>query len=426
MPKRSEKRDTAKAEYIAKKKKGEEVSLRALAGELGVSYQTLRNWKAADKWEEALPKKKRGGQPGNQNSKGKRNAAGSHDGAPPGNKNAEKDGAYSTVFFDKLRVHVSTIYRELKRGAYDRLDGGTWEVKTAYSPDIAEEKYQAHLREKGPDLKIGNDHELANYIETTILDKDCSPAAVLGFAMIEGKKFKTSLSVPTIYKYIAKGLFLNLTQEELPRHGKKKHKYKKVKKNKSASRAPAGESIEQRPEEIDEREEFGHWEGDTVYSGKGKRKTTRALLTLTERKTRKEIIIAIPNRKAETVVKALDALERKLGARRFRAIFKSITFDNGTEFAAAEELERSCINKHLPRTKVYFCHPYSSWERGTNENTNGMIRRRFPKGTNFAAVTNAQIVQAENWINNYPRKILGYKSSEIVFRECLRELGIAA
>lgn len=108
------------------------------------------------------------------------------------------------------------------------------------------------------------------------------------------------------------------------------------------------------------------------------------------------------------------------------SIFKSITFDNGTEFAAAEELERSCVNKRLPRTKVYFCHPYSSWERGTNENTNGMIRRRFPKGTNFAAVTNAQIAQAENWINNYPRKILGYKSSEIVFRECLRELGIAA
>lgn len=107
-------------------------------------------------------------------------------------------------------------------------------------------------------------------------------------------------------------------------------------------------------------------------------------------------------------------------------IFKSITFDNGTEFAAAEGLERSCVNKRLPRTKVYFCHPYSSWERGTNENTNGMIRRRFPKGTNFAAVTNAQIAQAENWINHYPRKILGYKSSEIVFRECLRELGIAA
>ena len=78
MPKRSEKRDTAKAEYIARKARGEEVSLRELAKEQGVGYQTLRNWKAADKWDEALPKRKRGGQPGNRNSAGKQNAAGSH------------------------------------------------------------------------------------------------------------------------------------------------------------------------------------------------------------------------------------------------------------------------------------------------------------------------------------------------------------
>lgn len=102
MPKRSEKRDTAKAEYVARKARGEKVSLRELAQELGVSYQTMRNWKAADKWDEALPKKKRGGQPGNRNSAGKKNAAGSHPGAPVGNKNAEKDGAYSAVFFDML------------------------------------------------------------------------------------------------------------------------------------------------------------------------------------------------------------------------------------------------------------------------------------------------------------------------------------
>lgn len=102
MPKRSEKRDTAKAEYIARRTRGEEVSLRALATELNVSYQTMRNWKAADRWDEALPKKKRGGQPGNRNSAGHKNAAGSHAGAPVGNRNAEKDGAYSTVFFDML------------------------------------------------------------------------------------------------------------------------------------------------------------------------------------------------------------------------------------------------------------------------------------------------------------------------------------
>lgn len=102
MPKRSRMRDTAKAEYIARRAKGEKVNLRTLAEELGVTYQTLRNWKAADKWEKSLPKKKRGGQPGNRNSAGHKNAAGSHEGAPLGNKNAEKDGAYSTIFFSML------------------------------------------------------------------------------------------------------------------------------------------------------------------------------------------------------------------------------------------------------------------------------------------------------------------------------------
>ena len=163
-----------------------------------------------------------------------------------------------------------------------------------------------------------------------------------------------------------------------------------------------------------------------MYSGKGKCKTTSALLTLNERKTRKDIIIGIPNRKAETVVKALDALERKCGARRFRAIFKSITFDNGSEFSAAEVLERSAVNKTIPRTKVYFCHPYSSWERGSNENANSMIRRRHPKGTDFSKVSAAEIAATEEWINNYPRKIFGYKSSEVMFRECLREIGLIA
>ena len=110
MPKRSEKRDTAKAEYVARKAQGEKVSLRELAQELGVTYQTLRNWKAADKWDEALPKKKRGGQPGNKNSAGKKNAAGSHPGAPVGNKNAEKDGAYSAVLYDLLTDQEKAVY----------------------------------------------------------------------------------------------------------------------------------------------------------------------------------------------------------------------------------------------------------------------------------------------------------------------------
>lgn len=121
MPKRSEKRDTAKAEYIARKARGEEVSLRELAKEQGVGYQTLRNWKAADKWDEALPKRKRGGQPGNRNSAGKQNAAGSHPGAPVGNKNAEKDGAYSAVFFDALPDADKDFLNKTPTGAVENL-----------------------------------------------------------------------------------------------------------------------------------------------------------------------------------------------------------------------------------------------------------------------------------------------------------------
>ena len=122
MPKRSEKRDTAKAEYIARKSRGEEVSLRELAQELGASYQTVRNWKTADRWDEAMPNRKRGGQPGNRNSAGKRNAAGSHPGAPAGNKNAEKDGAYSAVFFDMLTEEERELVANTPLGSREALE----------------------------------------------------------------------------------------------------------------------------------------------------------------------------------------------------------------------------------------------------------------------------------------------------------------
>lgn len=102
MPKRSEKRDAAKAEYIARKARGEAAGLRELAEDMGVNYQTLRNWKTKDAWDKALPKRKRGGQPGNQNSRGRQNAKGPHPGAPEGNRNAEKDGAYSAIYLDRL------------------------------------------------------------------------------------------------------------------------------------------------------------------------------------------------------------------------------------------------------------------------------------------------------------------------------------
>lgn len=162
---------------------------------------------------------------------------------------------------------------------------------------------------------------------------------------------------------------------------------------------------------------FGHWEMDTVYSTK---KGSKALLVLTERLTRKEIIEKMPNRTAESTIKALDRIERRYGAR-FRKIFQTITVDNGGEFSDVESLERSAIRKGK-RTQFYYCHPYSSYERGSNENLNRMIRRRHPKGTDFAKVSVAQIKKTEHWINNYPRAILGWKTSEMLFVECVAAL----
>ena len=125
MARRSAERDTARAEYIERRSRGEEVNLAELADRLGVKRQTLRNWKSADKWDEAVPpppKKKRGGQKGNKNSKGKRNAAGSHKGAPPGNKNAEKDGAYSAVFLDSLTEEEKKVVEETPLGVREALE----------------------------------------------------------------------------------------------------------------------------------------------------------------------------------------------------------------------------------------------------------------------------------------------------------------
>lgn len=138
---------------------------------------------------------------------------------------------------------------------------------------------------------------------------------------------------------------------------------------------------------------------------------------MTERKTRYEVIVKMKDQTAASVVSALDRLERRYGAI-FYKIFQTITVDNGSEFSDCAGIERSCRRKGS-RTKVFYCHPYSSYERGSNENLNKMIRRHYPKGTDFRKVTAMAIKWVEDWINRYPRGILGYRSSVEVFEECL-------
>lgn len=319
-----------------------------------------------------------------------------------------RDGRTPKEIAEILGVHISTIYRELKRGQYTHRNSD-WTEETRYSPDIADDRYRENLRAKGPQLKIGKDHRLAQHIETKIADEKYSPAAVLGEIRAQGLQFNTSISVNTLYSYIDKGIFLRLTNKNLPVKSTRKRGYHKIKK---AARPPKGESIEKRPEEIARRETFGHWEMDTVVSA---RPCKKVLLVLSERKSRAEIVRQLLDKSADSVVRALDDLERRYGDM-FPQIFQSITCDNGSEFADCAGIERSCTGTGS-RTKAYYCHPYSAYERGTNENTNKLIRRFVPKGTNFEDLTDEQVAQIEAWLNNYPRQILGFMSAGAVFQE---------
>ena len=152
-----------------------------------------------------------------------------------------------------------------------------------------------------------------------------------------------------------------------------------------------------------QRSEYGHWEMDLIV---GKEKTHAVLLTLTERKSRQELIFKLPSRKAATIRGVFDQLENRMSMRAFRTKFKSITTDNGSEFMEYDKLVQSIHGGE--RFKVYYCHSYSAWEKGTNENHNRMIRRFFPKGTDFTRVTKKQIQQVQDWMNQYPRRILNW------------------
>lgn len=259
----------------------------------------------------------------------------------------------------------------------------------------------------------GNDYALADYIERKIADEGRSPAAVLMDIELEGKQFSVRVCEKTIYNYITNGVFLNITNKDLPLHGETKRGYNRVR---SASRPPQGESIERRPEEINQREEPFHWEMDTV---KGKQKTKKCVLTLTERLSRNEITLPMYGATMENVVAALNGLEWKYGAL-FSKIFRSITVDNGSEFSDCEGMETSIFGGQ--RTKMYYCHPYSSYERGSNENLNKMFRRLFPKGTNFDEVPDEEIIAAADWMNNYPREILGRTTAARAFNEQLAQI----
>ena len=297
-----------------------------------------------------------------------------------------------------------TIRREINRGKVFIKDS-LWRDKEIYSADVAQKKYDYNKTGKGPQLKLGNDYELKEYIENGIKKDKKSPEILIAQIEEYGLKFKSKVCAKTIRNCIHKGGIFELTDKDMIYN---KEYEDKNKEKTHCDKVPAEKSIDFRPEEANNRSEYGHWEGDLVI---GQKERGAVLFTLTERKKREEIIIKIPGKKAEYVAKALDLIEKRY-KKEFYTKFKTITFDNGGEFRKWKSLEKSYDNRRkTPRTQVYYAHPYCSGERGSNENNNRLIRRFIPKGTNITEISEEYIQWIEDWMNNLLRPMFGYKSA---------------
>ena len=316
---------------------------------------------------------------------------------------------------EALGRHQRCIERELVRGRVEHLDSEL-RVKRVYSSDRGQDVYDLNATAKGPDLKLGANRELVEFIRHRIAERKESPD-VVAFRMREAD-MDGAVCTKTLYNYIDQGLIDGVSNEMLWEKRDRRNRTRRTLRR-CPKRPHPRQSIEKRPEHIDLREEFGHWEMDLVAGPT--RGSNAALLTLVERKHRRSIVRKLPDKTQTSVLTALKRIERHYGPRRFRQIFKSITVDNGSEFLDAEALEASVFSTQQ-RTRIFYAHPYSSWERGSNENANRIIRRFVAKGRDIAHFTRHRIMQIETWINDYPRRMLDFMTPNELFMNELKAL----
>ena len=289
-----------------------------------------------------------------------------------------------------LHRNKSTISRELNRNGSPKrrlytpcraqVQSDERRSKSSRRPRINNEKIRSYIREK---LRVG-----------------WSPEIIAGRLPLEHRGLR--ISHEAIYQY----LYDRRTKDHkdlvlLLRRAHRKRKLRgigrKVRKTKIPNRIP----IEARPKAVESRRFYGHWEGDTMES----QKSPPVLNSLTERKSRMLMLTKLERKAAgetkRAILKRLAGLPMKLR--------QTITLDNGTENTLHEEITSEI------GTKCYFARPYASWQRGTNEQTNGMVRWLLPRGTDFRNITEEEIAAVESWINNRPRKCLKYRTSLEVF-----------
>ena len=276
-----------------------------------------------------------------------------------------------------LQVHHSTISREIKRNSDNHI----------YNQEKAQSQSELRIRSRANKKMTV---EIASIVKQK-LKLQWSPVQIAGYL----KKHKIAcVSHETIYKYIWEDKKQGgLLHKDLRHHGKKYNK----RSNKLAGRGCiiARVDIDQRPSIVNEKSRLGDWELDTIIGARGE----DVLVTIVERASKLIRLVKAPSKTAEHVSRALiDSLEP------MSSFVETLTADNGKEFAYHQKVSNKL------KAGFYFAKPYHSWERGLNEHTNGLVRQYFPKKTNFADVTNAEIKKVEILLNNRPRKVLDFET----------------
>ena len=295
---------------------------------------------------------------------------------------------------------INTVLNEIRRGTVSQIKLG--KKVDRYFAQVGHRVYTENRENSKSKYKLLKCKDFLEFVDEKVSKDKWSLDACFGEALNTGRFQRSEMvCTKTLYSYVDLG-FLNVKNSDLPIKLRLNKKKKIVRKN----RRKLGRSIEERDKSNDSKEEFGHWEINTVIGSKSKK--DNVLLTIVERNTLNSIHRKIKSKTADAVLSEIMKLKKEFGSK-FSEVFKTITSDNGLEFSSLSRIENST------ETKVYFTHPYSSFERGCNERHNGLIRRFIPKGKLISNYDVDEISYIEDWCNTLPRRKLNYKTPQELF-----------
>jgi len=297
----------------------------------------------------------------------------------------------------RLQRHHGSISREIKRNR------PTYAHDAVYCCDAAQQ-FADHRKAKAHHWRKKSNRQLLHYVQCKLID-DWSPEEISGRLIVDyPNNEQMRISHEAIYQWIyadavnGGNLYVHLRRYHKKR--RKQHRYGSLR-----GLIPGRVSICQRPQAVDHRVRFGDWEADTIEGAKG----SGAIASHVERKSRYLVVAKLCDKSANTMtISSARAFERMPKQMR-----KTLTVDNGKEFAQFKQLEK------MTGFCIYFADPYSAWQRGCNENTNGLIRQYLPKGTNFKDITNSDLAIIVKKLNHRPRKCLNYQTPHEVIHQAI-------